>query len=208
MDYPVCKDGECYRAHDGHMIKGKPVAQGFVSPWSFSVKYCTVAKVYRCKNVLFCESFSSIEEEKPLGTVELWAFILCKSKVKPIRKNCESAANHFAQAPTIILNVNISLLLMIFRAKRASPCEKICRILSMNFVFESLVAAGVKNNLTHPQGRRCNSSKGRGTITNFARVTWIISYRCSIFCTDRLVFMWWDIPPNGVSNAGKDSVIP
>ena len=54
-----------------HMIKGKPVAQGFVSPWSFLVKYCTVAKVYRCKNVLFCESFSSIEEEKPLGTVEL-----------------------------------------------------------------------------------------------------------------------------------------
>ena len=39
----------------------------------------------------------------------------------------------------------------------------------MNYVFESLVAAGVKNNLTHPQERRCNSSKGRGTITNFAR---------------------------------------
>lgn len=31
LDYPVCKDGKCYRARDGHMIKGKPVAQGFVS---------------------------------------------------------------------------------------------------------------------------------------------------------------------------------
>ena len=30
----------------------------------------------------------------------------------------------------------------------------------MNFVFESLVAAGVKNNLTHPQGRRCNLQRG------------------------------------------------
>ena len=27
-DYPVCKDGQCYRARDGHMVSGEPAVGG------------------------------------------------------------------------------------------------------------------------------------------------------------------------------------